>query len=177
MEWANKAEALASYGKQADDKALFNYATRIQARAVRRCGELLKQFNGRGRNQYTEDEAPHGPTQKQQAEEAGLSKKKTKTAVNVANVPEKQFETAIESQSPPSITNLAKQGVNSQPKPEGFTKATHLIGTVKRFAEFCEDNDPVFVAGGVLPSEISELKRHVQTIDNWLDRFVVNLER
>src|SRR5258706_10931750 len=48
---ANKAEALASYAKMADDDTLRQLADRIQARAVRRMGELLKQFDGKGNNQ------------------------------------------------------------------------------------------------------------------------------
>ena len=41
QEWADKAEALASYAKQAQDDELRRMADRIQARAIRRCGELL----------------------------------------------------------------------------------------------------------------------------------------
>lgn len=36
MDWANKAEALASYAKQADDDTLEKTARRIRARAIRR---------------------------------------------------------------------------------------------------------------------------------------------
>jgi hypothetical protein len=36
QDWANKAEALASYAKMADDDSLRVLADRIQARAVRR---------------------------------------------------------------------------------------------------------------------------------------------
>jgi hypothetical protein len=43
--WADKAQALASYAKQADDKGLYEVALRIQARAIRRCGELLKEVD------------------------------------------------------------------------------------------------------------------------------------
>jgi hypothetical protein len=38
-EWANKAEALASYAKMADDDSLRVLADRIQARAVRRMAD------------------------------------------------------------------------------------------------------------------------------------------
>ena len=41
--WADKAQALASYAKQAGDKTLFDYAKRIQARAIRRAGQLLNE--------------------------------------------------------------------------------------------------------------------------------------
>src|SRR5262245_11909654 len=39
--WAQKAEALATYTKQARDTELRELADRIQTRAIRRCGELL----------------------------------------------------------------------------------------------------------------------------------------
>lgn len=43
-DWADKAQALASYARQADDETLEKLALRIRARATRRAGELLKQF-------------------------------------------------------------------------------------------------------------------------------------
>lgn len=41
--WANKAEALASCARQSKDDSLRKMADRIQARAIRRCGELLSE--------------------------------------------------------------------------------------------------------------------------------------
>ncbi len=41
-DWADRAEALASYAKQTQDDSLHKMAIRIQARAIQRCGELLK---------------------------------------------------------------------------------------------------------------------------------------
>lgn len=37
-------QALASYAEQAEDKELETKCTRVRARAVRRCGELLKKI-------------------------------------------------------------------------------------------------------------------------------------
>ena len=71
------------------------HADRIQARAVRRCGELLKQFDGRGVNQYTKDDEGTLITQKQAASDAGLSDHQRVTAVRVANVPEPDFDAGI----------------------------------------------------------------------------------
>jgi hypothetical protein len=42
-----KDKALAAYAKMADDDSLRIMADRIQSRAVRRMGELFKQFDGR----------------------------------------------------------------------------------------------------------------------------------
>src|SRR5712692_9141312 len=43
-DWADKFRALSSYARQARNDDLYNMAVRIQARAVRRCGELLQQL-------------------------------------------------------------------------------------------------------------------------------------
>lgn len=68
-------------------------AVRIRARAVRRCGELLKQFDAKGRNQHTEVSrgTPTKLSQREAAERAGISKDQQVTAVRVANVPEPEF--------------------------------------------------------------------------------------
>jgi hypothetical protein len=44
QDWADKAAAVASYARQARDETLFSLATRIKARALDRCGELLRQI-------------------------------------------------------------------------------------------------------------------------------------
>jgi hypothetical protein len=71
---------------------VFKLATRIQARAIRRCGELLKEFEP-AKNQY-DAQADGGLSRTQAAEEAGLSERQQKTAVRVANVPKEEFEPA-----------------------------------------------------------------------------------
>ncbi len=43
-DWADKAQALASYAKQANNREMYNTALRIIARAYRRCGQLLKEI-------------------------------------------------------------------------------------------------------------------------------------
>jgi hypothetical protein len=59
--------------------------------------------------------------------------------------------------------------------PAGFKQATHLIGVVRDFAAFCQANDAVVVAGGLMKSEVHDVRSFVGIIDGWLDRFVVNL--
>ncbi len=44
QDWADKMEALASYARQSRDEELLKTAGRIQGRAVRRVGELLKEI-------------------------------------------------------------------------------------------------------------------------------------
>src|SRR4051794_38678196 len=47
-DWADKAAAIASYARQADDTELEDYAMRIRLRAQRRLGELLRAYDARG---------------------------------------------------------------------------------------------------------------------------------
>lgn len=86
-----------SYAKQADDDTLYKTAIRIQSRAIRRCGQLLKEYQTSakgGRPSGNGDGA--GPvSQRQAAEEAGMSERQEKTASRVANVPKEDFEAAV----------------------------------------------------------------------------------
>jgi hypothetical protein len=86
-------------------------ADRIQARAVRRCGELLKQFDGRGGDRTKTDGAvSSAPSRKEAAQQAGLSERQPVTSVRVANIPADMFESLIESDNPPTVTKLAEIG-------------------------------------------------------------------
>lgn len=182
--WADKAEALASYAKQADDDTLRQMADRIQARAVRRAGEILKTFKSPGgRPSETRDGTVPSLSQQAMARDAGMSERQRKTAVRVANVPAEQFERQVESETPPTVTRLADQGtkrrvihVDTPAAPANFARATQVIGEVKDFAAFCGRTDPVTASEGVESYEVAKLRQAVASIDAWLDRFVVNLE-
>ena len=83
-------------------------ADRIQARAIRRCGELLKQVEaGTGSHWENKRDGTVPLTRQSAATDAGLSERQRKTALRVANVPEPEFHQAVESESPPTITQLA----------------------------------------------------------------------
>lgn len=100
QQWADKAEALASYARQADDDTLRKLADRIQARAIRRCGELLKQIEpGQGARDGKRQDGAVPPNRKTAATEAGLSERQRKTALRVASVPPSDFERQVESDS------------------------------------------------------------------------------
>jgi hypothetical protein len=47
---------------------------------------------------------------KEAAERAGISEHQRKQAVRVANVPREQFDAAVESETPPTVTALAEMG-------------------------------------------------------------------
>jgi DUF3102 family protein len=106
---ADKMEALASYARQAHDETLHNYAKRIQGRAVRRTGELLKEIEpgkaGRPPNEEIGAGARPNLTRSEAAADAGLSDHQRKTALRVASIPPTEFEAAVESDKPPTVTH------------------------------------------------------------------------
>jgi hypothetical protein len=111
-EWVNKAEAIAAYARMADDDTLYKTAGRIKARAVDRCGQLLKQFKTGPEGGRPKGNGGGAPTvsQAQAARAAGLSKDQEVTAVRVSNVPRDVFEQMVESEDPPTVTKLAEIG-------------------------------------------------------------------
>jgi len=182
--WANKAEALASYAKQADDDTLRKQADRIQARAIRRCGELLKQFDGRGRPTEIRDGAVPNISQTEAARNAGLSERQQKTAVRVANVPANDFEQAVESEAPPTVTKLADMGRRAAPKPvldlQGrdpgeFNRSLHFIAEIEEYAAAISKANLDQILPGLIPSEAAEVRKLIGTIDGIHDRIMTRI--
>ena len=68
--WSDKAAALASYARQAKDDSLRVMAVRIQARAQRRCGELLKLIPRADEATRYGQVVAHPPMTRTQAEDA-----------------------------------------------------------------------------------------------------------
>ena len=94
---SDRQSALASYAKLAQDTTLHNLALRIQQRAQRRLGELLKQIPRADEATRFGQVGAHPPvTRTQAAADAGLSEHQRKTALRIANVPEPDFEAAVE---------------------------------------------------------------------------------
>jgi hypothetical protein len=113
-EWADKFAALASYARQADDPELENMARRIRARAVRRMGQLLREYDGRGGDRSKNVTAPNfAPTRRQAARAAGISQTQQVTAGRVANIPLQSFNAYVESPRPPGTALLAQLGKRS----------------------------------------------------------------
>jgi hypothetical protein len=143
-DWADKAAALASYARQADDDQLERMAARIRARAIRRAGELLKQIEP-APNQHVAGVGAH-TSRSDAAREAGMSKHQQVQATRIAAIPEHDFDDQVESPTPPTLTQLAQQGIQRRdppPQPETwlqgrdpkqFNKALHFTALVTEYA-------------------------------------------
>jgi hypothetical protein len=177
--------ALASYARQVEDESLLNMAKRIHGRTLRRAGELLQQFNAPGtRTDRPTDGAVSRLTQRDAAAAAGMSERQQVTAVRVANVPEPEFEAAIESEEPPTVTALAEAGKKPRELPDllrgrdpvKFSAAIHTLGALRRLAEKCFEHPPEYVAGGVDANDVAEARKLVMEVDAWLISFFGKLE-
>ena len=117
--WADKAAALASYARQARDDTLLNFATRIKTRALDRCGELLRQIPASpGGRPETKDAADLSLSPRQQAaQDAHLSERQRKTALRINSIPRERFEALVESEKPPTATQLAEMGKKKRQRP------------------------------------------------------------
>ncbi|WP_191284951.1 hypothetical protein [Aliiroseovarius zhejiangensis] len=115
-DWSDKAQALASYAKQAQDEELEAYARRIRNRAIRRMGEVLQNIEPAA-NHHGNSTGGDAPTtsRAQAAREAGISKDQQVQAVRVARVPEQVFEDKTEADRPATITQLADIGRKRRP--------------------------------------------------------------
>lgn len=179
--WANKSEALASYAKQADDDTLRRFADRIQARAIKRCGELLRQIPSHRGGNLPNVTAPSGPSRTQAAEEAGMSERQKVTALRVANVPRDEFERLVEDSEPPTVTQLAEIGRIHKPRPlvdlggrdpGEFAISTKGQGMLRELAEFGATTDPAVIARGALDHELGSIQRNIEQAKRWLDQLM-----
>ena len=185
-DWADKAAAMLSYAKQAQDDTLTKQAMRIKVRAMNRCGELLKQIESASgaRTDKPGSATGHRLTRKGAATDAGLSKRQQRDALRIANIPEDDFEAAVESDDPPTVTELSEAGKRQAaakayrlaPKPPGFKDATKLFGDLRRFVEFCNATDPKQTAEAMDGDEKREVLANMKTVVAWFDSFQHSLE-
>jgi hypothetical protein len=182
--WANKAEAMASYARQANDEALHRMADRIQARAIRRAGELLQEIEPSSGRQKENGGAPPRFSRTQAARDAGLSDDQRKTALRVANVPAPEFEAVIESDNPPTVTALAEMGTVKKPlvdlgerQPHEFAEATRLIGLI---AHIKRTGDPINIdlaIRGLSKQDRIGLSTAITVAEDWLHGVAVRVRR
>lgn len=188
-DWADKAAALASYAKQANDDEMMKMAVRIRDRAIRRAGELLKQIEpqkggDRKSEAYQRADAQPLISRQQAASDAGMSPHQTKQALRVANVPADQFEKLVESDNPPTVTRLAEMGKQPAPKPvldlkgrdpREFNRAMHFVGAFENYQRDIEKLDADAVLPLLTDAERERIRKAIAAIDAFHDRIVTRI--
>lgn len=178
--WADKMQALASYALQAADEELLNYAKRVKARAIEREADLLNEIAA-ATNQHDAISGGMGTHtgRMQAARDAGLSKSQTITALRVGKIPKDELDEAIESDDPPTITELARRGTKARPKqlielglrtPEEFQAATLLIGALDHLKRYSASADLPLAIAGLNVREADETTTTILLLNKWLGK-------
>jgi hypothetical protein len=167
-DWSDKAAALASYAKQAQDEQLEQMAKRIRARATRRAGELLKQVEPA--SGARSDLGPV-PSRGSAAAAAGLSERQAKTAQRLANVPADDFEEMVESGA--TITAIAAAG--TQATAPNRDEARQLVQTIKHYADRLGQIDMSAAIPALSATQRAELRMLIARLDSEHDRVVTSI--
>lgn len=183
--WADKAAALASYAKQANDDEMMKMATRIRDRAIRRAGELLKQIEpGQGARDGKREVGTHPPLRQEVAAKAGMSPHQAKQAVRVANVPQEDFDRQVESANPPTVTKLAEQGKKTAPRPvidlkgrdpKEFNRSMHFVQALEGYQREVEAMSLDTILPVLIDSERERVRKAIAAIDATHDRIITRI--
>jgi hypothetical protein len=179
-DWADKAAALASYARQSEDDQLERMAQRIRARAIRRAGELLKQIEpGQGARDGKRGEGSNTPFRREDAaREAGMSKHQQMQATRIANVPEEEFDAQVDADNPPTLSQLARQGVKKRKPlvdlegrdPNEFNRAMHYVGAFERAVRELQKQNHDAILPTLNEKERARLRAAIQQIDAITDK-------
>jgi len=182
-DWSDKAAALASYARQSKDDSLTKMSQRIQARAIRRAGELLNQImTKKGARTDLEPRDGTDPMSRQQvAEDAGLSERQRKNALRVASIPESEFSDMVESDAPPTVTKLAEIGTKRQlvdlkgRDPKEFNTAMHFVGLFETHLRRCSEYDLDQSLSILTTEERERLRGIINKIDSIHDQIMTRI--
>lgn len=184
-DWADKAAALASYAKQADDHELERMAQRIRSRAIRRAGELIKQIEPQhGANQNI-SAVGHTKvlTRDGAAREAGMSKHQQVQAIRVANIPEREFEAQVDSPKPPTLSQLAAQGTKPRENiidlkgrdPKEYNRALHYVADFEEAAAELEKQAHDLILPTLNENERKRMRAAINRIDAITDKVATRI--
>jgi hypothetical protein len=162
-------------------------AMRIRARAIRRCGELLKEIEKAqpGPKELKGGGPPQLSPRKEAAKQAGLSPDQAKQSIRVANVPEETFTEQIESVTPPTITSLAQQGTTPSKKlpmfeqlgmtKEAFQAGMYFRGDIEDFGKAIKKYDVQDIIDGSTPDQRHRIYNLIRQIDAFTDQLISKL--
>jgi hypothetical protein len=172
-DWADRASALASYAKQAQDSQLEDMARRIKHRAFRRAGELIRQIDDGRQGQNLPNIKRDGAvpfSRKQAAFDAGLSERQMKQVQRMANVPEPVFEQMVERGC--TATEIAEAGTVK--KSVNRDEARKLMAAIKAYRDRLSGVDLDEAFTGLGQTDMAELRMIIGHLDHIHDRIVTS---
>lgn len=192
--YERSARALEELGRMAEDHEIIHAARRLRLYAVRKAGEILREYKRdpeKNLPQHRRDGGgptsggDHPTTQREAAEEAGFSKHQEVQARRVAQVLAEEFVKAAESDDPPSVTAMAERGMKSRgdasqesggedrrPEPTSRESAAETLReALDRWAWWCRVQDAAELRAEFEEEEHTEAAENVEKIVPWLRHF------
>jgi hypothetical protein len=123
LDWKRKADMLASYARQINDKSLFDYAVEIRNRARRQSSRLLNERDARGGDQ-NRGQPQLRSSRTKTARNAGLSEYEQAVTMRVGSLPEEEFERNVKDPS------LGQQQERIESNDDRWTRAVMQLATM-----------------------------------------------
>lgn len=183
-DWADKAAALASYARQADDQELERMAQRIRARAIRRAGELAKQLmQPVGRPSDNIEGNLNIMSREEVKARSGFSDHQLTQATRIANIPESDFEAQVDSPKPPTLSALAQQGTKPRENivdlkgrdPKEYNRALHYVADFEEAAKELEGQAHDLILPTLNDRERERLRSAIKRIDAITDKVATRI--
>jgi hypothetical protein len=193
---ADQAAAMAVYARMRDDTDLLNRAVRLQAWAARRWGELDKTLHPDRRQENLKQgarnvvdhisvEQPKNTnfveepqSGKRPAPPDGTTEYQRVVSRRLAAIPEAEFARQVESENPPTVTQLAEQGKVSRvrdPEYSGPAVNNNTCQAIQVFAQFVASADAAELAQAVTVEEAQMVREMVTRAARWLTKFWDNI--
>jgi hypothetical protein len=190
---ADQAAAMAVYARMRDDTDLLNRAVRLQAWAARRWGELDKRLHPdrRQENLKHRNAVDHNSVEQPKKQDFigqpqsgkrppppdGTTEYQRVVSRRLAAIPETDFTRQVESDMPPTVTQLAEQGkVTRVRDPEVSADAGDpAYEAIRVFAQFTASTDAAELAHAVTAEKAQMVREMVTRAARWLTKFWDNI--
>jgi hypothetical protein len=111
-----------------------------------------------------------------------MSEHQQKQATRVANIPEPEFEAQVEGDKPPTLSQLAQQGIKPRPvvdlkgrDPKEFNRAMHFVGDFEQYARDLAKKSIASECAILDPSERQRLRAAIDRIDAIHDQIMTRI--
>lgn len=168
-EYRDKAAAIQAYAKQANDYELERKAAHARVRAERRAGELLKeQEKAKGGEQYHRSSSATSAQPLPTLTEIRITKDQSSKWQQLANVPEDEFEKALESSPTPSAHSILKSRKTDPPPKRMDETALYLWGRLVDFENKVLSRSLDDLLGEMTDAMRLDCERIIPKLNDWL---------
>ena len=165
----DKALALEKYMAQAENLEAERQACNVRLRAERRCGEILKAMKANGERASRGN--PSGKTNVERNDitlaDLNISRDQASRFQQLADVPEAEFEAALESPGKPSTSGILKRNKPANVDPMD-PNALWLWGRLRDFERQIIGCDAALLVGNMTPAMRDDVRRLAPRVAQWL---------